>query len=231
MGSTSRSGELRWACCMAQAETKRSGWVPRVQGQVLKCPNKIISALSYIWSLMYRLARLKAQECVGDCGNSWSLLFQPPGVWGCQCSEGEAPSVATLEKVQPEHHCEISSPERLLRFGCPLLMGTCMNQIYGMTDKLYLTAHAQKVLWWHLTAGTNGIEEEVFSVSSLIELFLFQCHTDHWSILNWAEMHQQKAPSPSWGCSSVSSVLGVPSEGICAAGDRAVSGGGAAPLQ
>lgn len=97
--------------------------------------------------LIYELAFLKAQECVGDHGNSWSFLFHGSGFWGCQCSEGEAPSVATLEKPQPEHHYEFSSPEMLLKFGCPLLIRTWMNQIYGMIDKLYLTAHAQKHLW------------------------------------------------------------------------------------
>lgn len=90
---------------------------------------------------------LKAQACAGDHGNPWSVLFLSPGFWGYQCSEGEALSVATLEKLQAEHHYEISSPEMLVRFGCPLLVRTWMNQIYGMADKLYPTAHAQKHLW------------------------------------------------------------------------------------
>lgn len=97
--------------------------------------------------IIYELAHLKAQECVGYCGNSWSVLFHSPGFWGCKCREGEAPSMVTLEKLQPEHHYEISSPEMLTRFGCPLLIRTWMNHIYGMADKLYLTAHAQKHLW------------------------------------------------------------------------------------
>lgn len=98
--------------------------------------------------LIYELAHLKIQECVGDRGNCWSILFHSTGFWGWKCSEGEALSVATLEKLQPEHHYEIGSPEMLMRFGCPLLIRTWMNQIYGMIDKLYLTtAHAQKHLW------------------------------------------------------------------------------------
>lgn len=44
-------GVVSWDghCCMAQAETKGEAEYWRGQGQVLKCPNKVIIALSYVW--------------------------------------------------------------------------------------------------------------------------------------------------------------------------------------
>lgn len=70
------------------------------------------------------LQHLKALECLGDRGNSWSVLVLGPGFWGYQCREAGALSVATLEKLPAEQHCEISSPEVLVRFGCRLLVRT-----------------------------------------------------------------------------------------------------------
>lgn len=144
MGSTNRSWDV------AQLKLKQKGeaeyW--RVQGQVLKCPNKIIIAVSCVWS--FNIWTCTPQRS-GVCWWPWKLLVSSVS-WprGCQCSEGEALSVAALEKLQPEQHCEISSPEMLIRFGWTVLIRTWMDQIYGMTGKLYLTAHAQKHLWWHL---------------------------------------------------------------------------------
>lgn len=113
------------------------------------------------------LQHLKARECIGDHGNSWSVLFLGPGFWGYQCSEGEALSVATLEKLQAEHQYEISSPERLVGFGCPLLVRTWMDQIHGVADKLHPPAHAQKHLCWHLHcrdqwSGARGFQRFTF---------------------------------------------------------------------
>lgn len=147
IGVVSWDGRVAWFKLKQKGEAEY--W--RVQGQVLKCPSKIIIALSYLWS--FNIWTCTPQNS-GMCWWLWKFLVSSVSYhrfMGWKCSEGEALSVATLEKLQPEHHYEISSPEMLVKFGCPLLVRTWMNQIYGVIDKLYLTtAHAQKHLWWHL---------------------------------------------------------------------------------
>lgn len=228
-------GVLSWDGHVAWLKLKQKGeaeyW--RVQGQVLKRPNKIIIALSYVWSFnIWTCTPQSSGMSVGDRGNSCSVLFHSPAFWSCQCSEGEAPSVATLEKLQPEHHYEINSPEMLMGFGCPLLMRTCMNQIYGMTDKLYLTAHAQKLLWRYLHCRDQwnwegGFQRFIFDKNSSFCFSAIQITKASWTEQRCTNRSHQ---APADG-SALFPLCWRSSERICAAGDRAVSASSAAPLQ